>query len=146
MFVDVFRRVLTGTLDATSRAEAEASGADAQAREDVRLYRDRMQGERSWWRIAESRSGEIAGFGIPSRNDQYPVVGYLGVLPEHRGHGYVDEILAEITRILVTEAGATRIRADTDLENRPMAAAFERAGYQNIGRRLVLSAALAPGP
>jgi RimJ/RimL family protein N-acetyltransferase len=42
--------------------------------------------------------------------------------------------------VLVAEAGATKIRADTDLENRPMAAAFERAGYQSVGRRLVLSA------
>ncbi|MGN6677358.1 MAG: GNAT family N-acetyltransferase [Streptosporangiaceae bacterium] len=61
-------------------------------------------------------------------------------MTEHRGHGYVDEILAEITRILVDDASATRIHADTDLANRPMAAAFDRAGYLNIGRRLVLSA------
>src|SRR5215813_13644157 len=79
-------------------------------------------------------------FGIPSQNTALPVVGYLGVLPEHRGHGYADEILDEITRILVAEAGATKIHADTDLANRPMAAAFARAGYVNIGRRLVLSA------
>ena len=86
-------------------------------------------------RLARSR-----GFGIPSQNTDYPVVGYLGVLPEHRGRGYVDQILAEITRILVAETGATAIRADTDLENRPMADAFERAGYRIHGRRLVLSA------
>ena len=86
-------------------------------------------------RLARSR-----GFGIPSQNTDYPVVGYLGVLPEHRGRGYVDQIRAEITRILVAETGATAIRADTDLENRPMAAAFERAGYRVHGRRLVVSA------
>jgi RimJ/RimL family protein N-acetyltransferase len=139
-FVDLFSRALAGTLDATSRKEAEASGAQAQARQDVRFYRDRMSGERSWWRLAETPDGQVAGFGIPSQNTAVPVVGYLGVLPEHRGHGYVDEILAEVTRILVAEASATKIHADTDLENRPMAAAFERAGYLNIGRRLVLSA------
>jgi RimJ/RimL family protein N-acetyltransferase len=52
----------------------------------------------------------------------------------------VDEILAEITRILAAEADAAAIHADTDLENLPMAAAFERVGYRNVGRRLVLSA------
>ena len=140
LFVELFSRVLTGTLDATSRKEAAVSGARTQARQDVRFYREHMTGERSWWRVAQTSSGELAGFGIPSRNTEVPVVGYLGVLPEHRGHGYVDEILAEITRVLVAEAGATKIRADTDLENQPMAAAFQRADYQNVGRRLVLSA------
>jgi RimJ/RimL family protein N-acetyltransferase len=140
VFEDLFCRVLAGTLDATSRNEAAAHGARAQARRDLRFYRDKMLGQRSWWRVAQTPDGEIAGFGLPSRNTDYPVVGYLGVLPEHRGHGYADEILADITRTLVAEASATVIHADTDLENRPMAAAFERAGYRTIGRRLVLSA------
>jgi RimJ/RimL family protein N-acetyltransferase len=140
VFAELFARALTGTLDATSRRHAESVGPLAQARADVRFYRDGMLGDRSWWRIAQTPAGEVAGFGVPSRNTECPVVGYLGVLPEHRGHGYADEILAEITRILVTEANATIIHADTDLENRPMAAAFKRAGYKVVGRRLVLSA------
>jgi RimJ/RimL family protein N-acetyltransferase len=64
------------------------------------------------------------------------------VLPEHRGHGYGDDIVGEIIRVLVAGADARTIRADTDLANRPMAAAFERAGFREIGRRLVLSAPL----
>jgi RimJ/RimL family protein N-acetyltransferase len=140
VFTELFRRVLAGTLDMTSRNEAEAIGPETQARMDVKFYREDMLGERSWWRIAWTPDGQIAGFGIPSRNTECPVVGYLGVLPEHRGHGYVDEILAEITRVLAAEADAAAIGADTDLGNLPMAAAFERAGYRNVGRRLVLSA------
>jgi len=140
VFVDVLTQVLAGTLDATSRDQAARVGPRQQARQDVTFYRDHMRGDRSWWRIAQTPDGRTAGFGIPSRNEDYPVVGYLGVLPEQRGHGYVDEILAEITRILATQAGAAVIHADTDLDNRPMAAAFERAGYRNFGRRVVLSA------
>ena len=139
VFADLFARVLTGTLDATSRNEAARIGRRNQARQDVRFYHEHMHGDRSWWRVARTADGQVAGFGVPSRNTEYAVVGYLGVLPGRRGHGYVDEILAEITRILATEAGAAVIHADTDLENRPMAAAFERAGYRNLGRRLVLS-------
>jgi len=140
VFATFFRRVLADTLDATSRNGALTIGVDALARKDLAFYRDSMHGERSWWRIAQTPDGQAAGFGIPSRNTEDPVVGYLGVLPEHRGHRYADDILAEITRILANEAGATLIRADTDLDNRPMAAAFERAGYRVTGRRLVLSA------
>jgi RimJ/RimL family protein N-acetyltransferase len=140
VFVGLFRRTLEGTLDATSRREAAQIGAEAQARADVAFYRDKMLGDRAWWRVAETPDGQVAGFGLPSLNVDFPVVGYLGVLPEHRGHGYVDEILAGITRFLATQAGAQVIRADTDLANRPMAASFERGGYRNFARRLVLSA------
>ena len=68
-----------------------------------------------------------------------PVVAYLGVVPELRGNGYVEDLLAEITHLLAV-AGAQWIQADTDLANRPMAAAFQRAGYRNFAVRIVLSA------
>lgn len=140
VFEGLFRRVLEGSLDATTRKTAAAVGVARQAELDVAFYRDKMLGDRAWWRVAETPAGEPAGFGVPSRNSDFPVVGYLGVLPEHRGHGYADDIVAEITRILADEAGAKTIHADTDLANRPMAAAFERAGYRNFARRVVLSA------
>ena len=140
VFVELFSRALSGSLDTTSTREAAQVGAVEQARRDLVHLRDLMLGERSWWRVAVNASGDVVGFGIPSRNPVVPVVGYLGVLPEHRGHGYVDGILAEITRILVSEADATTIRADTDLVNKPMADAFLRVGYRNRARRLVFSA------
>ncbi|GLW56935.1 GNAT family N-acetyltransferase [Kitasatospora phosalacinea] len=145
VFVDLFRRTLTGTRDATSRTAAAQLGAEAQARADVALYRDGMLGERSWWRTAHTPDGETVGFAVPSRNSAAPVVGYLGVLPEHRGRGYVDDLLAETTRVLAAETGAVPVRADTDLANTPMAAAFERLGYRTTARRLVLSAEAPPG-
>jgi len=66
------------------------------------------------------------------------VNGYLGVVPEMRGHGYAADLLAEATRILAAD-GAQLVRADTDLANVPMARTFERARYRNFGVRLVLS-------
>ena len=145
VFADLFRRTLVGTLDATTRNTAAAIGAAAAARADMVFYRDRMRGDRGWWLVASLPDGEPVGFGIPTRNHDVAVVGYIGVLPEHRGHGYIDDILAETTRVLVTEAGAHVIHADTDLANRPMAAAFERAGYVSTSRRVVLSAPIIPG-
>ncbi len=139
VFVDLFRQVLRGTLDSGTRAQAEQLGAEAQARHDVALYRDQFLGERSWWRVARDAAGEAVGFGVPTRNYAGPVVGYLGVLPGRRGRGYIDEILAEVTAVLAAQPGTAQIRADTDLANRPMAAAFERAGYRTFRRRVVLS-------
>jgi ribosomal protein S18 acetylase RimI-like enzyme len=140
VFLGAFRRVAEGTLDATTIEGRAAAGADRQARDALRYYLG-MQGPRDWWRLAYTLEGSLAGLAIPSRNLDGPVVAYLGVVPELRGHGYVDDLLAEITRLLAAE-GAQRIRADTDLANRPMAAAFERAGYRNIAIRLILSAPL----
>ncbi|MFD8596799.1 GNAT family N-acetyltransferase [Kitasatospora sp. NPDC059646] len=140
VFVDLFRRALPGSLDATTTRDALLLGPEEQARNDVAFYHHDMLGERSWWRIARTATGQVVGFGIPSRNSAAPVVGYLGVLPEFRGRGFVAEILAEITRILAGEAKETGIRADTDLTNHPMIAAFELVGYRQTARRLVLSA------
>ncbi|GAA1982625.1 GNAT family N-acetyltransferase [Catenulispora subtropica] len=141
VFADLFARVLVGSLDHTSVTEAAAVGAAAQAQSDLEFYRDVMMGERSWWRVAKDAEGVTVGFGFPSRNPGAHVVGYLGVLPEHRGKGYVGDILNEILRILAIEVGAEMVRSDTDLANVPMAAAMERAGFVNFARRLVFSAA-----
>lgn len=136
-FVSVFRRVAEGSLDANTRASMIRKGAEGYAREELEHIK-MMPGPREWWRLACDGDGELVGFGIPSANANGPVVGFLGVLPEHRGHGYVDDILAEITAFLAA-TGAQRIVADTDITNRPMAASFERAGYRNFAIRLVAS-------
>ncbi len=71
---------------------------------------------------------------MASKNPTSPVIGYIGVVPEHRGQGYVDDLLAAGTDTL-RRAGAEQVRADTDIHNVPMAAAFRRAGYAEFARR-----------
>ena len=68
-------------------------------------------------------------FAIPSATPYYRTVGSLGVVPELRGRGYVDDLLGEITRFHAAD-GADCITATTDVTNAPMAAAFNRANYQ----------------
>jgi RimJ/RimL family protein N-acetyltransferase len=65
---------------------------------------------------------------VPTINADNHNVGFIGVVPEQRGHGYVDDLLGQCTRLLV-EHGAVRIVGGTDLTNSPMAAALRRAGY-----------------
>ena len=88
--------------------------------------------------MAVDGAGEAVGFVFPARNSYHHIVAYVGVLPEHRGNGYIDGILAEGTRILA-EAGAPHIRASTDVGNRPMANAFARAGYGTFQRLINLA-------
>ncbi len=138
-FVAAFRRVAEGTLDHATRLSLRTMDAEEQARQDVADYRQ-MPGDRSLWRLAYSAAdGSLVGVALPSANNAGPVVGYLGVVPEHRGHGYVDDLLGEITRCHA-ERGVERVAADTDRGNTPMVKAFERAGYRTFAIRLVLSA------
>ncbi|GAA4676453.1 GNAT family N-acetyltransferase [Phytohabitans rumicis] len=133
--IELMTLVLDGTLDAHSREAMNrlslVEAATEHYEEELALYRS----PREWWRVATLPDGEPVGFVTPARNDYNPIIGYLAVLPAHRGHGYIDDILAEGTRILAAQ-GVPRIRAATDLGNVPMARAFERAGYVNFERAI----------
>ena len=127
--------VLDGTLDAHGRDDLTRMSARETA---VKHYEDelaRYTSPKDWWRIATLPEGAPVGFVIPARNAYNPIIAYLAVLPVHRGNGYIDDILAEGTRVLA-EQGAPRIRATTDLGNIPMANAFRRAGYVNFEREI----------
>ncbi len=136
-FLAVFARIAEGSLDHQTRTNVAAKGVDATAREEMGFYLG-APGKREWWRIACTHEGEVAGMAIPSATPYSVNVGYLGVVPEFRGRGYVDEILAEITRMHAA-TGESRITATTDVGNAPMAAAFLRAGYRNTEIRINLS-------
>ncbi len=129
--------IRTGYLRWEIDVEDARSAVDATAREEMGFYLS-APGKREWWRIAYTCEGEVAGMGIPSATPYSVNVGYLGVVPEFRGRGYVDEVLAEITRLHVAN-GESRITATTDMGNTPMAAAFGRAGYRNTEIRINLS-------
>ncbi|SEO64466.1 GNAT family N-acetyltransferase [Amycolatopsis saalfeldensis] len=136
--LSLMTRVLDGTLDAHSRDDLTRMPAREAA---VKHYEDELApylSPREWWRVAMLPGGEPVGFVTPGRNAYNPVIGYLAVLPEHRGHGYIDEILAEGTRVLAAQ-GVPRIRAATDLGNTPMANAFRRAGYTDFERSILMS-------
>jgi RimJ/RimL family protein N-acetyltransferase len=133
--VTLMTQVLDRTLDAHSRDDlmrmAPSQAAAQQYDEELARYKS----PREWWRIAALPSGKPVGFVIPARNDYNAIIAYIGVLPEHRGNGYIDDILAEGTRILA-EQNVARIRAATDLANAPMARAFARAGYATFERQI----------
>lgn len=137
-FLEAFTRIAAGSLDLHTQNELRTIDAAELARDDVEFYLG-CPGERSWWRLAHLPDGTLAGLAVPSATPYHRNVGYLGVVPEQRGQGLIDEVLAEITRFHAA-AGAERITATTDTVNAPMAAAFTRAGYEVTEVRLVLEA------
>lgn len=137
-FVRLFAAAAEGSLDVMTRRELESSSPDELSRAEIDYYRA-CPGERSWWHTAATTDRTVVGVAIPSATPTNRNVGYLAVLPEHRGRGYVDEILAFITRFHA-EQSAPRITATTDAANAPMAAAFRRAGYRCTETRIDLEA------
>lgn len=136
-FLTAFAAVAQGSLDALTVRNVAAMGAAAQARDDLDFYLS-LPGRREDWRLAVDAAGALVGLIVPSRSAHSASVSYLGVVPGHRGRGYVDDLLAEITHVHAA-AGAPQITADTDTANAPMAAAFARAGYRVVARRLAMS-------
>ncbi|MFC5815414.1 GNAT family N-acetyltransferase [Nonomuraea harbinensis] len=125
--LDLLVRISYGSLDHDTRVELATAGAEHEARW---MYDDLMnrKGKPGWFVIG-CLDGEPVGLVAPDDHS----IAYIGVVPEHRGHGYVDDLLAHGTRTLA-EAGVQRVVAATDVANAPTAAAFLRAGYSEAGR------------
>jgi ribosomal protein S18 acetylase RimI-like enzyme len=128
----VVRGTVAGMLDAHARRDVARLGADAAAR----AIADELPGPRSLVRLAYDPAGRCVGITVPGLRPWGADISYVGVLPEHRGNGYADELLLEASHLLV-EGGATEIVAATDVGNTPMAAAFARCGYVVVDRLMV---------
>ncbi len=143
-------KVSEGTLDREIREERERLGPQGAARkffEDAR----RVKHEPSWWRLAYNRPrGELVGLVMPAQPPAFLTIFYVGVVPEMRGQGYVDDLLAAGTATLLEarrrEGNEKPLRADTDVANTPMAAAFERAGWARFAGRREYVAELSSNP
>lgn len=131
--VDLVARCGDGSLDAHTRQRRGRTGREATARFEVEEMRD-FPGPPDWWRAAYTVDGAPVGFVLPTMAGDEHAVGYVGVVPEQRGRGYVHDLLGECTRFLAVDQDAERIVANTDVGNTPMAAAFARAGYADTGR------------
>lgn len=66
----------------------------------------------------------VSDFGRPDT----ATITYIGVLPVHRGNGYIDDLIAAGTAA-ARRLGFTSILSDVDVESNPMMAAMERSGH-----------------
>jgi RimJ/RimL family protein N-acetyltransferase len=135
-FIEAMERVSEGTLDQEIRAEREKLGTRRAAQE---FFDDasRVQHDASSWQLAYAPNGELAGFIMPAEPPGFLTIFYVGVVPEMRGRGYVNDLLAAGTATLLEAARENDkpLIADTDISNAPMAAAFERTGWTRFAER-----------
>ncbi|MFD8236673.1 GNAT family N-acetyltransferase [Streptomyces sp. NPDC059696] len=134
VFFDALRRIHSVTLDAHALEAIARGGPERAAQEELDFFHW-CPSPREWWQVAHTPQGDLAGIHIPAHNPSGPCVGFIGVVPEHRGRGYAFDLLAECTHFLV-EQGARFVAAATDQGNTPMAANFAKAGYPVVKERL----------
>jgi predicted N-acetyltransferase YhbS len=138
-FGEAMRIVSEGTLDREIRGERERLGAKRAAQEFFEDAR-RVEHDPAWWRLAYTPDDDLAGLVMPAEPPGFLTIFYVGVVPGMRGRGYVDDLLAAGTATLLEarmrDGDEKPLRADTDVANGPMTAAFGRAGWARFaGRR-----------
>lgn len=133
IFLEAIERVSASSLDQRTQQERARLGPTQEARQTLADLQG-MEYDPAWWQLAYTAAGEMAGLIMPTLSPTYATIGYIGIVPEQRGNGYIDDLLRRATAILFT-AGATIIRTDTDIANQPMANAFRRAGYAHFATR-----------
>ncbi len=113
----------------------------------ARRYADPNAGhfayELDWWQLAYAADGSIVGFtqpviyrGCAKAGLEESTIHYIGVVPEHRGRGYIADLLLAATRTM-QDLGVWRIYCDTDIANVPMIRAFRTVGYEQRETRVV---------
>jgi len=143
-FIDLIRRASIGTLDALDQLQIKQLGENTHARTYFEVLKTEFEDHPDWWLAAYTPDQQPVGHivGVPYNLHRHEsAIGYIGVIPEQRGHGYSDDLLRDGMRAM-TAAGITTVIADTDEVNRPMQAALERCGYQRSDTTWVYRQAL----
>jgi RimJ/RimL family protein N-acetyltransferase len=95
---------------------------------------DGMTYEPRLWKLGYTSTRALTGLVAPLKMwGDIGTLGYIGVVPEHRGEGYSTALLQQGHADLQVE-GIKRVIADTDALNVPMQRTFEKVGYQLQGR------------
>ncbi len=138
-FSGLVAAVMADALDRSDRKEVATMGASEAARQMLSEASEWFDFQADWWQVASGRQGQLVGFVLPVliRGEEKYGLGdgtfyYLGVLPGHRGNGYIIDLLIHGTATL-HKIGECRIFSDTVVNNAPMMRAFLAAGYQQHG-------------
>lgn len=143
-FIDAIRCVTNGTLDRSDLIQRQILGDQGHAEEYFDVLQEYFESDPSWWLLGYTPDEQLVGLVIAVKfgGEALGSIGYIGVVPEQRGKGYIHDFLVRGTSILYT-AGIPSVLADTDTRNQPMISAFEKAGYSHVGTTYVYLAELA---
>jgi ribosomal protein S18 acetylase RimI-like enzyme len=127
LYASTMSRCTERTLDRQDRYYAGLVGRDGWGPEMLAFLTDE---DAATWLLAYDDGGEVVGYVALGAFDEpgRGTIMHIGVVPEHRGRGYVGELLRECNAAALRR-GFDRLLSDVDVENAPMQAAMERAGH-----------------
>jgi ribosomal protein S18 acetylase RimI-like enzyme len=129
LYARTMSRCPAGSLDRQDRYYAGLVGLDGWGPEMLGFLTDE---DAPSWLLAFDAAGDVVGyvalgtFDDPTRG----TIMHIGVVPEQRGRGYVDDLLRACNEAALRR-GFDRVLSDVDVENGPMLAAMERAGHRS---------------
>lgn len=129
---DAYRETMApcgeGTLDRNDRYYWKGCGPDNWARQMLALAKD----PELW--LLGYRAGEPVGYvAINAVEEWGATISHIGVLPAHRGNGYVADLLRAAMATVLVE-GITTMLSDVDVLNHPMRNAFLSTGNRDDAR------------
>ena len=144
ILIKAVSQVMAHSKDRSDQKAVALHGAQNAANRFISQAGDYFHYELSWWQLAYNQQNELVGFVLPvtfpnCQKDglEEATIYYVGVLPQHRGHGYAYDLLCQCTHIM-QKVGIWRIYCDTDVHNTPMIETFKRAGYQQEGEPKII--------
>ncbi len=83
-----------------------------------------------WWQVAYNDQSEFVGLVVPQKfDDDCGAINYIGVSPDKRGKGYINDLLLEGSQ-LIFDANIPKIIADIDVENFPLDKSLNALGFE----------------
>jgi ribosomal protein S18 acetylase RimI-like enzyme len=140
-FVAAMAATYQGTRDSWITRSIDERGTLGAAQADFLDYQA-LEHVPDWWELAFTEDGALAGVIMAARNPSTAIIAYVGVVPEQRGRGLAQALVARGTERLL-QGGADDIRGDCDRDNVGMVKGFQRAGYRQFARRRTYSRPIA---
>lgn len=128
-FIEAIELVTEGTLDDDLLFNLDEFGPKKAALDYFNLIKG-INFNENWWTVAYDSNNELIGLVVPQKfNSSMGAINYIGVVPQKRGHHFVDHLLLEGTTIL-KDTSVEEIIADIDVKNFPMEESLCRLGYK----------------
>ncbi len=136
-FIEAIRQVTQDTLDQDDLDSVLEYGEEKAAQHYFAILEE-LDNRKDWWKLAFTDQNQLVGLVVPQKHGESTgVINYIGVVPEHRGHGYGKDLLAEGMRVL-RENTVSEIIADIDAANFPMEDALIAQGFEPDASLLVM--------
>jgi len=132
--INTFRLVMgqcgDGSLDRNDRYYWDGSGPQNWA---LQMTEYASEDDAAMWLIGFTDDEAVGYVAVGSDEDWGSTIIHVGVAPDHRGNGYIDDLIAAGTAA-AQDRGITSMLSDVDVVNVPMMAAMRRAGHTDDAR------------